>query len=360
MGLDVTGKYRYPAPDLAWLAQRVEPVLDPSLPIVDAHHHLWEEGGSPYLLGEIRTDLDDGHRVTGTIFVQAHYGYHTGGPAHLAAIGETEKVAAIAKEARRSGCATRIAEGIVAFADLTLADRLDETLDAHAAAAGGTLRGIRHSVSRDENFPDGIVIRPAPARMLADPSYRSGLRELGRRGLVYDAMLYHSQIAELVATAKAVPETSFVLDHIGCILGVGPYEGRKSELFKSWRDDMRALADCPNVAVKVGGFGMIVCGARWHERAIPPSSSQLADAWRPYVETCVELFGAERCMFESNFPVDKAMYSYRTLWNAFKRITAGWPEADRSSLFAGTARRVYGLDQPAADAAATAQETANA
>lgn len=360
MSLDVTGKFRYPAPDLAWLAQHVEEVIDPALPIVDAHHHLWEEGGSPYLLGEIRADLDDGHRVTGTIFVQAHYGYRTDVPAHLAPVGETEKVAAIAREARRAGCATRIAEGIVAYADLAMLDRLSETLDAHFVAAEGALRGIRHSVSRDENFPDGIVIRPAPARLLADRDYRAGLAELGRRGLVYDAMLYHSQIPELVDAAKAVPDTSIVLDHIGCLLGVGPYEERASELFESWRRDMRALAACPNVAVKIGGFGMIVCGARWHERAIPPSSEELANAWRPYVETCVELFGARRCMFESNFPVDKAMYSYRTLWNAFKRITAGWPDADRRALFAGTARRVYGLGQRGAGAAMAAKESADA
>ena len=344
MGLDVSGKFRYPSPDLGWLSQRVEDVLDPDIPIVDAHHHLWEEGGSPYLLAEICADVDDGHRVDATVFVQAHYGYRTDGPAHLAPVGETERVVAIARAAREGGCATRIAKAIVAYADLMSGPLLAETLDAHSIAAAGALRGIRHSVSRDENFPDGIVLRPAPAGLLADPAYRSGLAELGRRRLVYDAMLYHSQISELVAAAHAVPGTAIVLDHLGCILGIGPYEGREKELFASWREDMRRLADCPNVAVKIGGFGMIICGARWHERALPPSSAELADAWRPYVETCTELFGAERCMFESNFPVDKAMYSYRTLWNAFKRITHGWPEADRSMLFAGTARRVYRLD----------------
>ena len=344
MGLDVSGKFRYPPPDLAWLSQHVEDILEPELPIVDAHHHLWEEGGSPYLLAEMRADVADGHRVSATVFVQAHYGYRTDGPAHLASVGETEKVAAIARAAREGGCETRIAKAIVAYADLMSGPLLAETLDAHSVAAEGAFRGIRHSVSRDENFPDGIVLRPAPAGLLAEPSYRAGLAELGRRGLVYDAMLYHSQISELVDAARAVPDTEIILDHLGCILGVGPYESQGKTLFASWRDDMRRLADCPNVAVKIGGFGMIICGPRWHERALPPSSGELAEAWRPYVETCTELFGAERCMFESNFPVDKAMYSYRTLWNTFKKITHGWPEADRSMLFAGTARRVYRLD----------------
>ena len=360
VSLDVAGKFRYPSPDLAWLSQRVEEVLEPALPIVDAHHHLWEEGGSPYLLAEMRADVDDGHRIDATVFVQAHYGYRTGGPAHLAPVGETEKVAAISRAARDAGCATRIAQAIVAYADLMSGPLLAETLDAHGAAAEGALRGIRHSVSRDENFPDGIVLRPAPAGLLGDPAYRAGLAELGRRGLAYDAMLYHSQISELVDAAKAVPGTSIILDHLGCILGVGPYEGQEKALFANWREDMRRLADCPNVAVKIGGFGMIICGARWHERALPPSSEELADAWRPYVETCTELFGAERCMFESNFPVDKAMYSYRTLWNAFKRITQGWPEADRAMLFSETARGLYRLDQELPESVRPISEAADA
>jgi len=344
VSLDVSGKFRYPSPDLAWLSQHVEDVLEPGLPIVDAHHHLWEEGGSPYLLSEMQADVDDGHRIDATVFVQAHYGYRTDGPAHLASVGETEKVAAIAHAARESGCATRMAQAIVAYADLMSGPLLAEALDAHSVAAEGAFRGIRHSVSRDENFPKGIVLRPAPAGLLAEPAYRAGLAELGRRGLVYDAMLYHSQISELVAAAQAVPDTVIVLDHLGCILGVGPYENQGEALFASWRDDMKRLADCPNVVVKIGGFGMIICGARWHEHALPPSSAELAQAWYPYVDTCTELFGAERCMFESNFPVDKAMYSYRTLWNAFKRITQGWPDADRAMMFSGTARRVYRLN----------------
>lgn len=344
MGLDVTGRYRYPPPAPHWLAQRVEDVIEPNLPIVDAHHHLWEEGGQTYLLDELAGDLASGHLITATVFTQAHYGYRTSGPAHLAPVGETEKVAQLSREARETGCATRVAEGIVAFADLTLGERLEEVLDAHEQQAGGALRGIRHSVSRDEHFPDGIVLRPAPAGMLADPCYRAGLRRVAERNLVYDAMLYHPQLPELVEMAHELPELSIVLDHIGCILGIGVYEGREDELFARWRADMRELAQCANVKVKVGGFGMILCGARWHEEPMPPSSADLAAAWRRYVETCIELFGADRCMFESNFPVDKAMYSYRTLWNAFKRLTQDCSVDERRNLFARTAQRTYALD----------------
>ncbi|MFC3594163.1 amidohydrolase family protein [Novosphingobium piscinae] len=338
----MTGRFRYPPPNPAWLALSDEPVTDPALPIVDAHHHLWEQDGHPYLLDEIAADLASGHAVSATVFVQAHYGYRTGGPAHLAPVGETEKVAAIARAAAARG-QPEVAAAIVAFADLTRGSAADEVIAAHAAAAEGRLRGIRHSVSRDPNFPDGVVLRPAPEGLLGDPAYRDGLRAISRAGLSYDAMLYNCQIAELCDMADALPSLPIVLDHIGCILGVGLYEGREAELFARWLLDMADLARRPNVSVKIGGFGMIVCGARWHEAEQPPSSRQLAEAWRPYVETCIDLFGVERCMFESNFPVDKAMYPYRTLWNAFKRLTEGASADERTALFSGTATRFYRL-----------------
>ncbi len=344
MGLDVTGKYRYPPPNAAWLAQRVESVIAPDLPIVDAHHHLWTEGDAQYLLDEIAADVTDGHRIEATIFVQAHYGYRDAGPAHLAPVGETEKVAAISARARERALPTEVAAGIVAYADLMLGERVAEVLDAHGVAAGGALRGVRHSVARDFNFPDGIVLRPAAAGLLADQRYRAGLATVTAHGLSYDAMLYHSQLTELTAMARALPELPIVLDHIGCILGVGLYADRTAEVFEHWRYSITELARCPNVTVKIGGFGMIVCGAAWHKRALPPTSTELAEAWRPYVETCIDLFGAERCMFESNFPVDKAMYSYRTLWNAFKRLASGASIDEKNALFAGTARRVYRIN----------------
>lgn len=320
-------------------------MLDADLPIVDAHHHLWEESGAPYLLDEYAADLASGHNVVATVFVQAHYGYRSDGPEAFRPVGETEKVAAIALQAERRGLHTRIAAAIVAFADLRLGGRVEPVLDEHSEAARGALRGIRHSVARDPKFPDGIVIRPAPAGLLADADYRAGLRTVARNGLSYDAMLYHVQIKELVEVARAIPELPIVLDHYGGLVGVGPYRGREEETFARWRRDMTVLATCPNVSVKLGGLGMIICGATWHERPHPPSSTELAAAWRPCVETCIELFGPDRCLFESNFPVDKAMYSYRTLWNAFKRLTAGASESERAALFAGTAAAVYRLPE---------------
>lgn len=343
MGLEVTGRYRYPPPDAAWLALSREPVIAPSQPIIDPHHHLWVENEAPYLLDELLDDVGDGHRIVATVFVQAHYGYRTEGPSHLAPVGETEKVAAMARQAIARGAQTQVAAAIVAYADLLLGDAVTEVLDAHAAASDGRLRGIRHSVSRDELFPDGIVLRPAPAGLLADTRYRAGLSRLQARGLLYEAMLYHRQIPELTALAQAMPDLPIVLDHLGCIIGVGPYEGRTDENFRAWAHDLANLARCPNVRIKIGGFGMIVCGPRWHERPAPPTSAELAQAWRPYVETCIALFGPDRCMFESNFPVDKAMYPYRTLWNAFKRLAGGAGSDEANALFFRTAATAYGL-----------------
>jgi predicted TIM-barrel fold metal-dependent hydrolase len=344
MGLDVSGKLRYPPPDEQWLALAEEPVIDADMPIIDSHHHLWTENAVPYLGAEIMRDLASGHRVEATVFVQAHYGYRDDLPPELAPIGETEKVRGIAQACAASGCPTRVAAAIVAFADLTRGTEVARVLDAHKEAAQGSLCGIRHSVSRDSNFPEGIVLRPAPAGLLLDQSYRDGLRTLAAHGLSYDAMLYHQQIPELAATASAIPDLPIILDHLGTKLGVGPYALAERETFAQWRASMAELARCPNVSVKIGGMGMIICGARWHERHLPPTSQELADAWRPQVETCIEMFGPDRCMFESNFPVDKAMASYRTLWNAFKRITATASRDDREALFARTAARTYRID----------------
>lgn len=318
-----------------------EVILEPDLPIIDPHHHLWEEAGHPYLLDQLLEDTTSGHAIKATVFVQAHYGYRPDGPAHLACVGETEKIMAIRADASARNSDTDVAAAIVAHADLLLGDVVDEVIGAHRSVAGAHLRGIRHSVSRDENFPDGVVLRPAPARLLANPAYRAGLARLVHHGLSYDAMLYHQQIPELTAMARALPDLPIVLDHIGCILGVGPYEGREQETLRIWAADMASLAQCPNVCVKIGGFGMIITGARWHERALPPSSAELAEAWRPYVETCIELFGPDRCMFESNFPVDKAMVAYPTLWNAFKRLAAGYSKSEKAALFHDTAARFY-------------------
>ena len=343
MSLDITGRYRYPPPNPEWLARYDEEIIDPDQSIVDAHHHIWVEGGSSYLLDDLVADLSAGHNVVATICVQAHHGYRSDGHEELRCVGETETIAALVATARGLEIKQRVCAGFVAYADLSRGAAAAAVIQAHLAAAPGLVRGIRHGIGRDPLFPNGIVLRPAPAAMLADPGYRAGLAEVARHGLSYDAMLYHCQIPELTDMANALPELPIVLDHFGCPIGVGPYEGHKDETFRVWSADMRKLARCPNVSVKLGGLGMTICGAKWHEDNRPPGSKELADAWQPHFDTCIEAFGAERCMFESNFPVDKSQFSYRVLWNAYKRLVVGASPDQRAALFHDTAARFYHL-----------------
>ena len=344
MALEVTGKYRYPNPQPEWLACHTEEIMDPDRPIVDAHHHLWEEPGKVYLTDDLLADLRTGHRVVATVAVQAHYGYRTTGPEHLQPVGETEMLEMHRREAWDRVPGLRPCAAIVGFANLLDTEQLDEVLDAHATISPGHFRGVRQSVARDSHFPQGVVLRPAQAGMLADPRLRQSVRRLGARGLVFDAMLYHEQIPELSELAGEEAETPIVLDHCGCPLGVGYYRGREHERFESWRRDVTELARRPNVYMKIGGFGMIVTGAEYHLASRPPTSAQLAADWQPWFEVCLEAFGAQRCMFESNFPVDKAMYSYAVGWNAFKRLASGCSPTEQDDLFAGTAARFYGFE----------------
>ena len=344
MALEVTGRFRYPKPKAEWLARHTEEIIDPDRTIVDAHHHLWDEPGNVYFTDDLLADLRTGHRIVATVAVQAHYGYRPTGPEHLKPVGETETLEMHRCEVWDRVPGLRPCAAIIGFANLSDSDRIDEVLDAHSAASPAHFRGVRQSVARDSHFPEGVVLRPAQAGMLADPSFRQGVRRLGSRGLVFDAMLYHQQIPELTELAGEVTATPIVLDHYGCPLGVGYYRGREQERFETWRRDITALARRPNVCVKIGGLGMIVTGAEYHLAATPPTSAQLAADWRPWFDVCVTAFGTRRCMFESNFPVDKAMYSYAVGWNALKRLAAGCSATEQDDLFAGTASRVYHLD----------------
>lgn len=342
MALEYTGSLRYPPPRQDWLGRVREELLLPDLPIIDAHHHIWAQDGNVYGLSDLAEDAGDGHRIVGTVLVEAHAFYRTTGPEHLRPVGETETIMNALNDAPDLA-EHGLCQAIVANADLTLGDRLEEVIEAHRAAAPDRFRGVRHMVGRDPHFPEGITIRPAPEGLLKRSDYRDGLCRIERLGLSYDAMLYHSQLSDLVETVALVPGLPVILNHYGVPLGVGPYADRRDEVFAVWKANIRRLAEHRNVTVKLGGLGMVLTGARWHELPDPPNSQALADAWRPWFDICVEAFGADRCMFESNFPVDKGMYSYRTLWNAFKRLTRDLDSADQAALFHDTAARVYRL-----------------
>ncbi|MEX0406843.1 amidohydrolase family protein [Aquibium sp. LZ166] len=327
-----------------WLAQHVEAPIEPDFPIIDAHHHLWDKPGARYLFEEMAADLASGHNVVATISAEGKTGFWTGGPEHLRPAGETEMIAALAQRCvAETGSRVRIAAGIVGYVDLSVGQAAGDALDRHAEVSGGRLRGIRDtSAWHADPEARGSVILPPPGK-LYDPGFRRGLAELTRRNLVFDAWMYHTQLNELADLAHAAPDTRFVLNHQGGPIGIGPYAGRRAEVFDDWLYFMKKLAGFDNISVKLGGFGMLMSGFPFAEHPVPADSSQLADAWAPYMRACIELFGAARCMFESNFPVDKGTASYCTVWNAFKKIVADGSPTERHELFFGCANRTYGL-----------------
>lgn len=339
-----------------------EPILDPDLPIVDPHHHLWDRpalpprtpGGHPfedvvrlsprYLLDELRADVGSGHNVTATVYVQCGAFYRADGERAMAPVGEVEFVNGVAAMSA-SGIygPLRACAGIVGHADLTLGDGAAAVLEAEIAAGGGRFKGIRHVNAQD---PDPAVLGPmshTPPGLLEDTAFRAGFARLAPLGLSFDAWMLEPQLPRLIALARAFPETDIILDHVGTPLGIGAYVGRLAERFGVWRDSIRALAKSPMVSVKLGGLAMPFPGFTGLDGLARPSSQALADLWRPYIETCIEAFGADRCMFESNFPVDLWGCDYAALWNAFKLIAAGASDGEKADLFAGVARRVYRL-----------------
>ena len=322
----------------------MEEILEPARPICDPHHHLWDHPGRRYLLDELLADTGSGHNVVSTVFVECMSMYRAGGAAELRPVGETEFVNGVAAMSASGGFGpSRVARGIVSFADLTLGDRVGAVLDAHLAASP-RFRGIRHAAGWDASDQIRNSHTNPPAGLFLDSRFRQGFAELGKRGLSFDAWLYHPQLSDLTDLAKAFGDTTIILDHVGGPLGIGPYAGRRAEVFAAWKAAIRALAERRNVVVKLGGLVMPLNGFGFHKRAEPIGSTELAEATRDWYLHTIDCFGVERCMFESNFPVDKVSVSYRVLWNSFKRIVAGFSAAERATLFHDTAVRIYRLE----------------
>lgn len=317
----------------------VEVALEPELPICDAHHHLWERPPDRYLLGELLGDLGAGHNIVSTVAIECGYGYRNQGADSLKPVGETEFLESVAAQvAADPACRTQIAAAIVGFADLSMGDNVTAVLEAHLAASPSRFRGIRHSTTWDAS---GALRNEAPAGLLADSEFRKGFAQLKKLGLSFDAWVYHPQLDEVAELARAFPAVPIVLNHIGAPLGIGPYAGKRDEVFQAWSKGIAAVATRPNVVVKLGGAGSARSGYDWHERSVKPSSDELCDVLKPYFEWCIEKCGAERCMLESNFPVEKRANSYRVIWNAFKKLTRNYSAAERAALFHDTACRVY-------------------
>jgi predicted TIM-barrel fold metal-dependent hydrolase len=337
-----SGLYADPRED--WLAQYTEEVIDPARPIVDPHHHLWDRGGQRYLIEEMVADIASGHNIIATVYVEARSMYRAGVPEALRPVGEVEFVNGVAAMSASGGYGSAaICAGIVGHANLLLGDGARAVLEAEIAAGGGRFRGIRHSSAWDADPEIAHMYAARPKGLLLDPTFRNGFACLAPLGLSFDAWLFHPQIAELADLARAFPDTQIVLDHCGGPIGLGRFANRREETFPVWKASIQEIAKCPNVAVKLGGLAMRLLGYDFHERPVPPSSEEAAAAWRPYIETCIEAFGPDRCMFESNFPPDKGQCSYQVIFNAFKRIAAPYSEAEKTALFSKTAADVYRL-----------------
>jgi L-fuconolactonase len=325
-----------------------EPVPDPDLPIVDAHHHLapknhWGDG-RPYLLPEFSADLNSGHRIVSTVYVESGVFYRPSGPSHLQPAGEAAFAAATARQAGvESEVPTRVCEGFIGHADLLSGDVLEESLNALRDASEGRLRGVRYSATWDPDPQLSAGARGFAAKaIMADPVFRQGLRKVAAANLVYDAWQFYPQLGELGALAADIADATIVCGHAGGLIGKRAYAG--ADNFQHWKRHVTELSRHPNVYMKIGGLAHERTGFNFRNRSARPTQQELVDLWRPYVETCIEAFGAARCMFESNFPVDAVAADYRTLWSVFKKIVAGCSAAEKLALFAGTARRVYRLE----------------
>lgn len=344
-------------------ARQSECILEPELPIIDPHHHLWDwpdalfagraathgfekvvRSAQRYLLHEFLADLNTGHNMLGTVFVQCTAMYKADAPEAFKPVGETEFVNGVAAMSA-SGLYgdIRVCAGIVGHADLNLGAAVAEVLAAHVAAGGGRFRGIRHSASYDAD-PNvlGPLVRVGEG-LYATRAFREGFAQLKNFGLSFDSWLLEPQLPELIDLARSFPDTPVILDHVGTPLGLASYQGKREQRFPVWRENIRKLAALPNVSVKLGGLAMPFCNFPSFLQNPAAPSGQLAEEWKPYVETCIEVFGTHRCMFESNFPVDLGSCTYPVLWNAFKVLAKNYSAAEKAALFSGNARRIYRL-----------------
>ena len=330
-----------------WLALTPEDALEPEIPICDPHHHFWDFRTDRipyqrYLLHELAADISSGHNVRSTVFIEARSMYRADGPEEMRPVGEVEFVQGLAA-ASASGLygPGLAAAAIIGHANLNLGERVKPVVEALQAASPNRFRGIRHSVGWDPH--QEVLNRDLEGRLATD-EYRAGARVLADMGLCLENSLYFPQLSELADFARAVPDLTIILNHIGGLLREGPYANRDDEVLPAWRQGIATVAKCPNIIMKLGGVGQLRFGFDWHARAKPVGSEELAESLSPLMNYCIEQFGPQRCMFESNFPVDKVSYSYNVAYNAFKRLSKSYSASDRAAMFHDTAVRVYKIE----------------
>jgi len=330
------------APDDRWLDRLHEEVLEPDLPIIDPHHHLWLRGGYTYLMPEFAADLASGHNIVATVFAECHSMYREDGAEEERSLGETEFVRGqAAMSASGAFGSTRACDVMFGNVDLTLGGAVEPLLERHIEAAGGRFRGVR--LSSGWHADDRIGNVASQPQLLIDPRVQEALAVVDRMGLSLDCWLYHPQLDEVAELADTYPGLTIVLNHVGSPILGGPYRGKTDEVFEEWKKTVIRVSERLNVFVKLGALPIRMPGYTG-DRSLPPGSEEVAAAWRPWMETCIDTFGAARSMYESNFPVQKRWCSYQVCWNAFKRISAGASAAEKTDLFSGAAARAYRID----------------
>jgi|RhiMethySRZTD1v2_1073278.scaffolds.fasta_scaffold132040_2 predicted TIM-barrel fold metal-dependent hydrolase len=322
-----------------------EDILQPDLPIIDAHHHLWERAGSRYLLHDYLEEARTGHNIRASVFIECGSFYRKSGPELMAPVGQVEFANGMAAMAASGVYGDMlVCAGIVGTADLRVGSEVARVLDAQMAAAGDRFRGIRFITKWDADEALNTGRYKPPRGLMQDNAFRAGFAMLGPRKLSFDAMVYHPQHLELAELARAFPDTTIVVNHVGGPLAyTRTYLAHKEQALAHWRSSLVELAKCPNVYMKLGGLGMSYLGLGLEKLDVRPSSEQLAEAWRPFFESCIESFSPARCMFESNFPPDRESADFSLLWNAFKRVAARYSVEEQRALFHDTAARAYRL-----------------
>jgi L-fuconolactonase len=323
-----------------WLASRTEDIVEPGLPIIDPHHHIWDMPGERYLFDEFLKDVRGGHNITASVFIECHAMYRADGPEAMKPVGEAEFIAGLAAQSASGQYGPKkLCGAIVGSVDLALGDRVEPVLEALVAAGGGRFRGIRDRIAA---HPDKVISKfGTPEGVLMADATRRAMAVIAKQGLTFDIWAFQTQIDEVLDACRKFPNLTIIIDHVGGPLGCAPYRERRAEMFAQWSKGIAELAKLPNVRIKISGFGMRYFGFDFHRNVLPPSSDELVEAWRPYFETCIEAFGPERSMFASNFPVDKASFGYSAMWNAFKKLSKSFSPTERNALFRETARRIY-------------------
>ena len=332
----------------AWLAQVTEEVLDPERPIIDPHHHLWKRGlGFDYMLEDFWQDTDTGHNIVKTVFMECHAFYDKMAPEHLRSLGETRAIAAVAQQSARNERGHPPVAALVSHVDLSLAGEseqlLRDVIRQHLESGAGYLRGFRHAGAHDKKSGQFFISPNGPSYLYGKESFRQGIKVLADLTLTTDTWHYHHQNQDFHELARALPECIMVLDHFGTPLGVDVYAGCRDVIFQQWKEDIREISRCPNVYAKLGGLAMPDNGFGWHLRKLPPDSDEFVRSQKAYYLHTIECFGPDRCMFESNFPMDRYSISYQVLWNGFKKMVADFTEQEKHALFYGTAEQVYRL-----------------